>query len=290
MKKTVSVIVPVFNDQASLDKCLEHLSIQKCPQLSFEVIVVDNCSNPAITIASQFSTFASLVVCEKAGSYAARNAGVRHSYGEYIAFTDADCKPDKYWLERGINSLEANVNAIIGGQVIIEKPHPRTGTGLYQYLVGFQQDKNILINKFSVTANLFCRRATFETTGPFDENLMSGGDREWCWRAQRSGLKIIYNPESIVYTPPRTSLRSAIRQARRVAAGRIGLHKKAQSAYTTNKIKPYRPPLVAISWILQHDDINTKEKIKVLLAAIAIKAASYFEILRIKIGGKPERR
>ena len=86
----ISIIIPVYNDQKGLDKCLKFISKQNFDR-NFEAIIIDNLSEREIYIKKEFSNFARLVKCENKGSYAARNVGIYNAKGEILAFTDADC-------------------------------------------------------------------------------------------------------------------------------------------------------------------------------------------------------
>ena len=84
----ISVVVPVFNDEARLAGCLDALAMQTWPASHREVIVVDNGSVPPVALRAGA---ARVIVERRPGSYAARNAGVAAAAGEILAFTDADC-------------------------------------------------------------------------------------------------------------------------------------------------------------------------------------------------------
>ncbi|WP_321418619.1 glycosyltransferase [uncultured Methanomethylovorans sp.] len=62
-----------------------------------------------------------LILNEKKNVAAARNLGVKEAKGEYIAFTDGDCRADKSWLSTLVNEmLNAPENvACIGGPNLI---------------------------------------------------------------------------------------------------------------------------------------------------------------------------
>src|ERR1044071_6513252 len=101
----VSVIVPVWNDSARLDRCLRALEEQTYPGDLYEVVVVDNGSDEPLGPVIERHGRASLVRETKPGSYAARNTGLAHARGEVVAFTDADCLPAPDWIEQGVARL-----------------------------------------------------------------------------------------------------------------------------------------------------------------------------------------
>jgi glycosyltransferase involved in cell wall biosynthesis len=289
----VSVIIPVYNDSTGVERILSALAQQSYPSDLIEVIVVDNGSQPPLSLDTSGLPFRSrILVCPVAGSYAARNYGTRSAQGEILAFTDADCIPERRWLELGVSQLLKLVENkwIVGGEILFLEPAQRSGTALYQYLIGFQQAENIAERNFSATANLFCWASTFSQVGPFDERLLSGGDREWCWRAEKLGIHVVYCPRAIIHTHVRSSLRGAIRQARRVAAGRRELKALKITHMGDEKVAPHRSGLSALMWILSNTELNGVQKAKVLFAATVIKLASILEEARLRLGSKPERR
>ncbi len=107
----ISVIIPVFNDLKGLTRCLQRLADQQPDTSAFEVIVVDNGSTPPIEVAAVLPFPVKLVRHETPGSYAARNAGVRASSADGLAFTDADCLPAPDWLRAGHAALLAGNGA-----------------------------------------------------------------------------------------------------------------------------------------------------------------------------------
>lgn len=288
--KNVSIIIPVHNNQDGIEKLLLAISKQDYDLDRIEAIVVDNLSSPAISVPEEFCAFAKLIRCQKKGSYAARNTGVHNSTGKILAFIDADCEPQKEWISAGVNFLKLEApNTILGGEVKIEKPNRDTPTALYQYITGFQQIKNISVGGFSVTANIFCDRETFNKVGLFDEDLLSGGDREWCLRAFTKGINTKFCPEAIVSTPPRDNIKSAITQARRVAAGRLSL-KSTHPHITLESTSPYRGKFESAIWIIRHPELTTMQRFSVLTVATILSCVAFTEKIRILTGGSPEHR
>lgn len=286
----VSVIVPVFNDPKGLAQCLQRLSEQRPDTPVFEVIVVDNGSVPPIRITEKLPFSLKLIRQEKPGSYAARNAGVLASGADFLVFTDADCMPMPDWLHVGLAALMADEGrSILGGEVVFTPEKKPTAVAMYQHLVGFGQYHNVTRKGFTVTANLFCSRAQWEAIGPFEERLLSGGDSEWCWRAAKQGFCVRYAPDAIVLTPARSSLRGAIRQARRVVAGRRALRRLGLTHIGDTAVTKQRSALQAVRWILTNQNIDFLDRLRVLFVAILIRVAVTLESLRLRLGGRPER-
>lgn len=288
----VSVIIPVYNDQSGLGSCLRALENQSLPCQDFEIIVVDNASQPKIELPKDANLNYILETCEKPGSYAARNVGMRIANGEVIAFLDADCLPEKDWLQQGLKAVQAaSPKTLIGGEVQLTLSDKPTAVELYQCLTGFGQQYNIEQQSFSATANLFVRREQALLIGEFNENLLSGGDREWSWRARALGFDIKFSPGAQVATVPRKSLAAAIKQARRIAGGRyhFGKLSVADSPRDETGLAPRRGAWKATWWILTQGDLSLKDRSRVFLVAVTLKLVQMIETFRLKKGASPER-
>lgn len=286
-----SVIIPAFNDQAGIETCLTALAKQTYPLDAIEVIVVDNCSTPPLQIDGNYPFATRLLHCTKPGSYAARNAGAKAATGQIFAFIDADCWPDEEWLARGAAALmDGNGKTIVGGEVKLICPDHASATALYQCITGFGQEVNARDKGFFATANLLCTRTQFAEVGPFNETLLSGGDREWCWRAATHGFQPEYTHSASVSTHPRTTLRSAIRQARRVVAGRKMLRSNGLTHIGAFAVDKQRTALQSARWILSNRQLRTWDRLRVLTVATVIRGAAALENARLMLGGRAERR
>jgi GT2 family glycosyltransferase len=93
-----SVIVPVYNDWHQVPELLACLRKQTLASENFEIILVDNASEQ-FTPPEDMPPNARIESCKTPGSYAARNHGIEQAKGQWLAFTDADCRPRPNWLE-----------------------------------------------------------------------------------------------------------------------------------------------------------------------------------------------
>ncbi len=217
----VSIIVPVYHQEQSLARCLRALEEQTLPASQFEVVVVDNDREPSVRApVSQFSV-ARYVHEPKPGSYAARNRGIESSRGRVVGFTDADCVPAPDWIARGVAALYGlGQPGMVGGRIdlVFPDPHHLTAAELFETVFGFPQELYLGWG-FSTTANMFTTRAVFDSVGPFDEGLLSGGDVEWGQRVRAAGLRQVYADEVCVTHGARRTLSELCRKSRRVAGG-----------------------------------------------------------------------
>ena len=219
----VSVIVPVFNGEATLPALLEALGAQRYPRDRMQVLVADDASTDG-TVALLQAHAGQVELVRQAtnrGSYAARNAALARARGDVLAFTDADCRPEPDWLVRGVRALQRQGSGLVAGAVAIAPVSAHSAIQRYDQAFGIQQAFFALRKRFGATANLFVDRNVLARVHGFDERLRSGGDKAFCDAGTAAGLPFSYAPDSRVLHPPRLSLRElAVKQAR-VARGHV---------------------------------------------------------------------
>lgn len=216
----ISVIVPVGAESGRLPSCLECLESQDLPREDFEIIVVANHSS--VRKQELADRFARIIWCEEltVGSYAARNRGVLSARGEFLAFTDADCAPDRAWLRNGFQALEEGAD-IVGGKIVITTSATPSAAELYDKAVTLHTETILRERGYIVTANLFCRRQVLERVGPFDATLRSGADALWGRRAAELGYAPRYEEAAVISHPACTSLPALARRTARIVRGLV---------------------------------------------------------------------
>lgn len=122
-KGVISVIVPVYNSERYLDECIS--SILSQTYHSLEVILVDDgstdCSYEICSKWKEKDSRVNLLKQQNLGVSAARNKGILHSSGEYIAFVDSDDCIRKNMYEIMMNyAIKEKVSMVIGNWVIYD--------------------------------------------------------------------------------------------------------------------------------------------------------------------------
>lgn len=96
----VSIIVPVYNVEAYIEKCLESLHVQTLEDI--EIIVVnDGSPDNSQIIIDRYATIDRRIIAlqkENGGLSSARNYGFKYATGEYIGYVDSDdwIEPDMF--------------------------------------------------------------------------------------------------------------------------------------------------------------------------------------------------
>jgi len=90
----LSIIVPTYNVEKYLDKCLSSCISQDIPSTEYEIIVINDGSkdNSAIIAGKYVTSYSNVYLFsqENRGLSAARNAGLKKAQGEYVWFIDSD--------------------------------------------------------------------------------------------------------------------------------------------------------------------------------------------------------
>ncbi len=218
----LSVIVPVYRAGAGLQILLAALAAQTLHADRFEVILVDNDPDgPAPVSALSALPFAvQILPCRIPGSYAARNAGAAVARGQYLVFTDADCRPAPDWLSAMSLALQDHEGQILAGDVQLDAGPDPSDWAIFDTVRGIPQAAFVR-RGYGATANLALSRALFGRLGGFDPQRLSGGDAEFCRRAGRQGGAICFVAGAVVHHPARDSLEALRIKARRIKGGQV---------------------------------------------------------------------
>lgn len=110
MNKLISIIVPIYNVERYLKRCVD--SIRKQTYSNIEIILVDDGSPDGCPkMCEEYAVMDDRIVVihkENGGLSSARNAGIELASGEYIAFVDADDVINKKYIEILYHICEEN--------------------------------------------------------------------------------------------------------------------------------------------------------------------------------------
>jgi len=217
---TISVVVPVRNMAGSLPELLDSLQALDYPSDRLEVLVVDNGSTDGGGRIARERGAEVLDLPSPPSSYAARNAGWRRARGEWIAFTDADCRVEPAWL-RGFALHDGDARAgAVAGEVLGAGDETVISRLMDRH--GFMQHRVTLPHKAlpgASTACLAVRRTVLERLGGFRGELRHFGDMDFCWRMQlESDWQLRYEPRAVVRHHHRRTWKALVKQG--IAHGR----------------------------------------------------------------------
>jgi GT2 family glycosyltransferase len=236
-------------------------------------------------------TFSGVIVLKenKPGSYAARNTGILTSSHPTLAFLDAECIAHPDWISEGIKALKKiQFDGLVGGKVIFtfqKKDNPNL-IELYDSITHLKNKEYVEKDNFAVTGNMFTSKAVFDEVGLFDDELKSGGDREWGERVSRANKSVVFAEKALNYHHARSSIKQLITKTRRVISGLKIIEKNRPTV-----INQLIPPVKRMSTILKNKKLgHFSVRLSLVGLVYFLKLVSAFELLRLGVGYAPERK
>jgi len=176
-ERIVSAIIPTYNNADMVVEAVRSVQAQTWPAM--EIIVVDDGSDDdTLTRLSEFGDAVKVIQQENLGPAFARNAGIRASTGEIIAFLDSDdlWMPEK--IEQCVAALDANPDAgVVYTAVYWHEMDSGLEYVLPQYTMSGWMARDLFLECHGVcTSALVVRRSCFEKTGYFDEDFFRAQD------------------------------------------------------------------------------------------------------------------
>ena len=189
---SVSVVVPVYNEELVLQDCLQALQAQLYDG-DYEIIVVANaCTDSSPEIARAMGV--RVVEEPKKGVVFATRAGIAAARGEIIACTDADTLVPPNWVARIAQDLaKPGVVAVTGPFVYHDSPFWLRWGGLIVANLNY---------KFLIGMNLAVWRWAYDQVGGFDPRYNLGADGELGVRLSKIG-KVLIDRRLKVYSSGR---------------------------------------------------------------------------------------
>ena len=119
MGKMISIIVPVYNAESTLDRCISALTGQTYQNIEI-ILVNDGSVDRSLEICRHYAAKDGRIrVIDKpnGGVSSARNAGLECAQGEFIMFCDSDDWAEPDWCEELISHYEAGCLVMCGHYV-----------------------------------------------------------------------------------------------------------------------------------------------------------------------------
>lgn len=237
-----SVIIPAYNAEATIGKCLESMRQQEFRD--FEVIVVDDGSTDKTPELVKSFPEAMLLRQNHAGPAVARNNGAEKAKGEIIVFTDSDCVADKNWLGEMIRPFQDA--GVAGVQGMYRSRQKELVARLIQLEIEQRYEKMLKQKAidFMGTYSAAYRKSVFLEMKGFDTSfpIASGEDTDLSFRISKAGYKMVFNPKAIIFHTHPTSLKKYLKVKYYRAFWRTRVYKKHSAkmfkdSYTSQMVK-----------------------------------------------------
>jgi len=194
MDTLVSVIMPTYNRAEFIGKAIDSVLAQDYKHL--ELIIIDDGSTDDTKeiVESYLSDKILYYYQDNSGQSVARNNGINHANGKYIAFLDSDniYNPGKISTQVAFLNENSEYQVIYGDDEFIDENGNTFSTKNMQRYSGFIYDK-LLINNIISHNTVMARKYCFEEMGGFNEFLSVADDYE-LWLRFSTRYRFYYMP------------------------------------------------------------------------------------------------
>lgn len=203
---SVTIIVPVFNEEKTITKTVFSLLKLDYPKNKIKIIIVDDGSTDTTAdILKRFAVFKRVEIVRKknGGKYTALNAGILRTESDLVGCLDADSFVPPDTLKKIIPYFENEKTMAVTPAIKIHQPdrfirHVQSN----EYNLGIFMKKCFsILDAVTVTPGPFSifRKQVFDTLGPFRE-AHNTEDLEIAMRMQKHFYRITNAHTAVVYT------------------------------------------------------------------------------------------
>jgi glycosyltransferase involved in cell wall biosynthesis len=174
-KQFVSVIIPTYNEEKSIRRCLQSLKTQT--YINTEIVVVDSLrtSDETFAISKKYTKESFKFGNERSQQ---RNFGVGKTKGNFLLFIDADMELESSVIAECVEKVE-------NGSVAVIIPEKSVGTGYWAKCKALE--KNMYIGDETIEAPRFFDKKLYLKLGGYNEKMVSGEDWDLGKRFKKVG-------------------------------------------------------------------------------------------------------
>jgi glycosyltransferase involved in cell wall biosynthesis len=192
----VSVVIPVFESQVTLERCLR--SLERQTYRDFETIAVDSSPGDASNeILARFPAVRTLRSRRRLLPQTARQAGVEAARGELLVSIDPDVYAHPDWLERLVAAYEdGRGGAVVGALACHGRRWLDVGVHLCKFSKWLPGRRTTRVD-VGPSANLLIGREAFAEAGGFSGDELFG-DATLSWTLTGGGRGLDFAADAVV--------------------------------------------------------------------------------------------
>jgi len=213
----ISVVIPSYNSENTISKCLDSLEDQSYTG-DFEIIVVDSSYDrtPEIVV-SAYPAIKLIHLNKRTDPGTARNIGIGQATWDLIAFLDADCVAANDWLERIAGAHESSYD-IVGG-IVRNSREKDNLVGCAGYMAEFRdflpgRDRQEVTH--IPTCNISYKKRIFRDFGLFQGEYYPQEDLIFNYGLWKQGERILLDPAIQVWHHHRSGLKDFLYHQNRI--------------------------------------------------------------------------
>jgi glycosyltransferase involved in cell wall biosynthesis len=197
----ISVVVPVYNAEATIGAQLEGLAVQTFGE-PWELIVVDNGSSDGTRAVAEgwlahIDRMKIVDASGKQGPSFARNTGAAAATAGLLAFCDADDVVHPDWLGALAKALQSH--DFVVGRIDDRSLNKGTPANWFDLRTeGGDPTRTTRFLPWAGGSNFAISRSAFQAVDGFDEDLRHGQDKDLSWRVQLAGYPLHFAKDAVV--------------------------------------------------------------------------------------------
>jgi len=233
----ISIIIPAFNAEKYIARCLDGLRDQKNMRDECEIIVVDDGSTDATREIAQ-ERGARVLQQANRGAAAARNLGAQNARGDRVLFLDGDCQPDPTWVA-AMTAPFADPS-IVGAGGMKQTRQKNLLSRFIQAEFDYRYDlvRAQTYIDFIDSGTAAYRREIFLKNNGFDTTLMDAEDVELSFRLSQQNYKMAFARDAIVYHDHPSSVAEYLRRKFTYAYWRAFVYKRFPNKIASDSRTP----------------------------------------------------
>jgi cellulose synthase/poly-beta-1,6-N-acetylglucosamine synthase-like glycosyltransferase len=225
----ISIIISVRNEKEKIKELVDTLNNLIYPKNNFEIVIVDDNSEDSSLeeLLKNTTGLPNFIIKElkSTGLRGKRNAltfGIQQSQHPYILITDADCRPQKYWLQAYSRKFKSGYYILFGIAPFYKEKNLVNRISCFENLRNSLLSFSMALFGFPYTAtarNFGFTKEAFEAIGGYSntKDTLSGDDDLLLREAVKRKLKIgvVTATGSFVYSETKKSFKDYLQQRAR---------------------------------------------------------------------------